>query len=179
MKKNIQLCFVLLVSLYLNSQAQEFAAQSKAEELKSGYYQSVNFDDGIPCNCNQKTQRTHDLNKALGKNDVIYYSLHAYRFNFGDSPAAMAKLFKALEGDASVYKVSMKEWDAFMLLTTADFDVASFEAAARIAFHYFESMPPADFLKSKSQTSYEEYMSEQAKRNKISNEAVPVQGTTH
>lgn len=179
MKKNIQLCFVALVTFYLNSSAQEGASVVKANEVKSGYYQSINFEDAAPCNCDQKTQRTHDLNKALSKNDVTYYNLHAYRFNFGDSPASMAKLFKALEGDASVYKVSMKEWDSFMLLTTVEFDVASFEAAARVAFRYFEPMQPEDFLKNKNQTSYEEYIREQAKHNKITNEVSPVQGTTH
>lgn len=123
-----------------------------------GYYQTISLDDTTPCNCDAKTDRTHQLNKGLVPYDVSNYKLHAYQFTFGNTSIPAAKLFKALENDLSVYKVSMKEWQSFMLLTTEKFDSRSFELAAAKAFITFNKMQPEEFLKIKNTTSYLEYI---------------------
>lgn len=160
MKKNIHLYLLLILSVMSSNGiwAQVVNKEQAPAPARVGYYQKIDFSPDTPCGCDKKTDRTRALNKALATRDVEDYYLHAYRFTFLETPAPVAKLFKALEGDASVYKVSMKEWDSFMLLTTADFDNASFEAAAKIAFATFEPMQPEDFLKSKNLTAYDEYM---------------------
>ncbi|MFN8238344.1 MAG: hypothetical protein U0T77_09250 [Chitinophagales bacterium] len=124
----------------------------------SGYYQSINLDDQTPCNCNDKTERMLLLNKGLVEGDVINYNLHAYSFSFGSSTLPVSKLFKAFENDKTIYKISMKEWDAFMLLTTSEFDKASFEKAAATVFASFSPITPADFLKLKNLQAYTEYV---------------------
>lgn len=155
MKKRIQ--FFLLFPFFINTYAAD-GDVAKDVPVTKGYYQSVNLDTDTPCSCSDKTQRTYDLAKGLKPNDVKNYELHAYQFKFGSSTLPVSKLFKALENDATVYKVSLKEWDSFMLLTTKNFDVLSFETAAMKIFGAFSLMRPEDFLKTKNMDSYNEYI---------------------
>lgn len=124
----------------------------------SGYYQQINLDAVTPCNCGEKTERTYELNKGLREGEVTKYQLHAYQFAFGESILPASKLFKAFESDKNIYKVSVKEWTALMLLTTPEFDKASFETAAKSIFKEFTPIDPADYLKNKNTESYTEYI---------------------
>ncbi|MBK9329586.1 MAG: hypothetical protein IPM95_09820 [Sphingobacteriales bacterium] len=128
-----------------------------------GYYQSLNLDNQTPCNCNEKTERTFQLNKGLVEGDVVSYNLHAYSFSFGSNTLPASKLFKAFENDKTVYKISVKEWDAFMLLTTPEFNKASFENAASGVFADFSSIAATDFLKNKNLKAYSEYVNSLSK----------------
>ena len=168
MKKYIHFIFLLLLFSCLKISAQNSNAltSSNTVPVANGYYQTINLDAETTCNCNEKTQRTYDLAKGLKPNDVKNYELHAYQFKFGATTVPVSKLFKALENDATVYKVSMKEWDSFMLLTTKDFDVLSFETAAMKIFDTFSLMLPEDFLKTKNMDSYNEYVQELEKIKK-------------
>lgn len=155
MKKYIHLVLFVIICGKITSYAQ---TSNSINTNVNGYYQKVDLNADTPCGCDQKTQRTHDLAKGLRPNEVLNYALHAYSFSFNDNINAVSKLFKAFENDFTIYKVSMKEWSAFMLLTTSDFDKASFEQAAKQAFATFTPMPTEDFLKLKSTTSYNEYI---------------------
>jgi len=156
MKKIIHLLFVLVI-VHSLSYAQD-STNNKIAPTAKGYYQTIDISAETPCSCDQKTQRTYELAKGLIPNDVLNYSLHAYSFSFGDNVNAASKLFKAFENDPNVYKVSMKEWSSFMLLTFSKFDVASFENAAIQSFAAFAPMKTEDFLKIKNTTSYNEYV---------------------
>lgn len=162
MRKYIQIYLLLLLFPLGLLNAQHISADDEKTKvdvpLVKGYYQTINLDAETPCNCNEKTQRTHDLAKGLIPNDVVNYKLQAYKFTFGNSTVGVSKLFKAFEEDKSIYKVSMKEWDSFMLLTTDKFDVSSFEAAAKLVFATFEPIPVEDYLLRKNSASYTEYM---------------------
>ncbi len=155
MKKGLH--FLLLIPTILCSL---FASAQVGETPKvvNGYYQTIDLNPSTECGCDKKTERTHELNKALNQYDVLNYKLHAYKFSFGNSTNAVAKLFKAFENDVTIYKISMKEWTSFMLLTSDTFDAASFEKAAKTVFASFEPMAIEDFLKSKNTTSYNEFM---------------------
>ncbi len=151
--------FLVLFSILLTSFELKGQDTSAVQPVKAnGYYQTIDLNPDTPCSCDEKTDRTRDLNKTLQPAEVTDYQLHTYSFTFGNSVTAASKLFKALEKDASVYKVSMKEWSSFMLLTTKDFDAASFEAAARQSFQSFAPMIPEDFLKIKNTAAYNAYM---------------------
>ena len=175
MKKYIQLAFLLLFSFNVITYAQVLNSDKTITNLSgNGYYQKVDLNDDTPCGCDQKTQRTHDLSKGLRPNEVLNYSLHAYSFSFGNNINAVSKLFKAFENDSSIFKVSMKEWSEFMLLTTSQFDVASFEKAAKQAFGTFTPIKPEEFLKLKNTSSYNEYVKAQ-EESKIQQQANPIQ----
>lgn len=131
--------------------------------LVTGFYQSINLDNETPCNCNEKTERTFQLNKGLVEGDVVSYNLHAYSFSFGNNTLPVSKLFKAFEKDKTIYKISVKEWDAFMLLTTPEFDKASFENAAVAVFAHFSPISAGDFLKIKNLKAYSEYLNSVSK----------------
>ncbi len=154
MNKTIQL-FYLFLNLFIFSSvtAQD---NTKTVQLANGYYQTIDLNPNTSCDCNAKTERTLQLNKALAPKDVLNYKLHAYKFSLGNNSNMMAKLFKAMEKDLSIYKVSMKEWTAFMVLTTDEFDATSFEQAAKSVFTTLEAMPVKDFLQSKNIDSYNE-----------------------
>jgi hypothetical protein len=160
MQKNIQLVFLLVFILNIATYAQDSTSTKVATTapIADGYYQRIDLNPNSPCNCNQKTQRTTELAKGLRPNDVLDYKIYAYSFTFGNNTNAVSKLFKSFENDLTIYKVSMKEWSAFMLLTTKDFDFASFEKAAQSVFATFAPMTPEDFLKIKNTTSYNEYI---------------------
>jgi hypothetical protein len=145
MNKFIQLFIILLSS----SVGSIFAQISNTGAAPNGYYQTINLDEQTPCNCNEKTQRTFDLTKGLRPNEVTNYNLVAYKFTFGNSTLPASKLFKAIENDPTVYKVSLKEWDSFLLLTTKEFDAQSFESAASKVFGSFIKIDPKDFLVTK------------------------------
>lgn len=159
MKKHIQLIFFVIFSFNITSYAQGINDNKVNQDLSTnGYYQKIDLNSDTPCSCDQKTQRTHDLAKGLRPNEVLNYVLHAYSFSFNNNTNAASKLFKAFENDFTIYKISMKEWSAFMLLTTSDFDVVSFEKAAKQAFATFIPMAPEEFLKIKNTSSYNEYI---------------------
>jgi len=174
MNKYIYSILVFFLVFELQSYAQNnILSENKAQTTVNGYYQTINLDNETPCNCNEKTQRTYDLAKGLRPSDLREYELHTYKFKFGSSTIPASKLFKALENDASVYKVSIKEWDSFLLLTTKEFDVLSFEAAAMKIFDLFSLMKPEDFLKTKNMDSYNEYL------KKLEKESAQPQSETH
>lgn len=156
MKKRIQL-FLLLFLLFLKVHATDGEVAKELPVVK-GYYQTINLDDNSPCNCNEKTQRMYDMTKGLRPHEVESYNIHTYAFTLGKSFLSVPKLFKALEGDPSVYKISLIEWNSMMLLTTKDFDAVSFETIAMKVFDSFSLMQPEDFLKIKNMDSYNEYI---------------------
>lgn len=170
MKKRIQLFLLLFLftvfTFRMYAQNNNISTVTTSLPATNGYYQTINLDAETPCSCSDKTQRTYDLAKGLRPNDVKNYELHAYQFKFGPSTIPVSKLFKAFENDATVYKVSMKEWDSFMLLTTKDFNVSSFETAAMKIFDSFSLMLPEDFLKTKNIDSYNEYIQELGRNKK-------------
>ncbi len=158
MEKYIQLVLFVLFSFNITTYAQTLSSDKASTNLSTnGYYQKVDLNEDTPCGCDQKTQRTHDLAKGLRPNEVLNYSLHAYSFSFGNSTNTVSKLFKAFENDSTIYKISMIEWTSFMLLTYSNFDVASFEKAAKQSFGTFIPMKPEEFLKLKNTSSYNEY----------------------
>jgi hypothetical protein len=167
MNKFIQLFIILLSS----SVGSIFAQISNTGAAPNGYYQTINLDEQTPCNCNEKTQRTYDLTKGLRPNEVTNYNLVAYKFTFGNSTLPASKLFKAIENDPTVYKVSLKEWDSFLLLTTKEFDAQSFESAASKVFGSFIKIDPKDFLVTKNISSYNEYILQQEKISKINEQS--------
>ncbi len=154
MNKHIHLLFILIFIFSVFSYAQDTNTETKINQPVNRYYQTINLDSETPCNCDSKTERTYQLNKGLLTNEVLNYNLHSYKFTFGNSLNAPIKLFKALENDLSVHKVSMKEWESFMLLTSENFDAESFEQAALKAFLSFTKIEPLDFLKNKNISSY-------------------------
>ena len=159
--------FILLFScLKISAQNSNALQSSNTVPVANGYYQTINLDEETSCDCNEKTQRTRDLSKGLRPKDVINYDLHAYKITLKNSFLSVPKLFKGLENDTTVYKVSMKEWDSFMLLTTKDFDALSFEVAAMKVFAEFSVMLPEDFLRMKNTDSYNEYVEELMKNKK-------------
>jgi hypothetical protein len=117
------LLFIPSILLSLFTYAQTIVGTKPTPDNNAvSYYQSVDLNPNTPCNCNQKTARTQELNRGLIPNDVTSYKLHAYSFRLPVNTIVASKLFKAFENDATIYKVSMKEWDSFMLLTTDKFD---------------------------------------------------------
>ncbi len=175
MNKHIQLFIFLLCGLT----GSLFAQISTTGAAPNGHYQTINLDEQTPCNCNEKTQRTFDLAKGLRPNEVTNYNLVAYKFTFGNSTLPVSKLFKAMENDPTVYKVSLKEWDSFMLLTTKDFNSNSFEAAAIKAFGSFSKITPEVFLKDKSSEIYNEYLQLLEKNRLLELEKNQTQNRTH
>jgi len=157
MRKNLLLYLLLELCLFSSLYGQDSLNSVPPRSLKVGYYQTIDLSSNTPCACDAKTPRTRELNKALAPKDVLEYQLHAYKFSFLDTPAPVAKLFKAIEGDQTVYKISMKEWDSFVLLTHRNFDTASFEEACKLVFATFEVIDPAQYLLSKNQEAYQEY----------------------
>jgi hypothetical protein len=103
--------------------------------------------------------------------EISNYNLVAYKFTFGNSTLPASKLFKAIENDPTVYKVSLKEWDSFLLLTTKEFDAQSFESAASKVFGSFIKIEPKDFLVTKNISSYNEYILQQEKVSKINEQS--------
>lgn len=160
MNKNIQLLLLLLFGFIITINAQDTTNTkvSTTATVVNGYYQTIDLNPNTPCGCDQKTQRTLDLAKGLRPRDVLDYKLYAFSFSFGNNTNSASKLFKAFENDKSVYKISLKEWSAFMLFTTKDFDVASFIEAAKQVFATFNAMTPEEYLKMKNTSSYNEYM---------------------
>ncbi len=156
MRINIQILLCLLGCISMDLTAQNVNTPLAINNSR-GFYQTLDLDNDTPCNCNDKTQRTHDLARGLLPGDVSNYELHAYQFSFGTSIIAASKLFKSLENDKSIYKVSMKEWNSCVLLTTKDFDALSFETAANKVFDSFSIMQPDAFLKEKNIESYNEF----------------------
>jgi hypothetical protein len=175
MNKFIQLFIILLSS----SVGSIFAQNSNNNNSANGYYQTINLDDKTPCNCNEKTQRTYDLAKGLRPKEISNYNLVAYKFTFGNSTLPASKLFKAMEKDPSIYKVSLKEWDSFMLLTTKDFNINSFEAAGIKAFGSFSKISLEAFLKTKSSEIYNEYLQLLEKNRLLELEKNQTQNGTH
>ncbi|MDB5226914.1 MAG: hypothetical protein JWN78_1107 [Bacteroidota bacterium] len=158
MKKNIHSLFILLFVFVAHSYAQDSNTTKINNQPVNGYYQKIDLNPDSPCNCDKKTDRTYELNRGLIEKDVLKYQLHAYKFILGNSMSAISKLFKAFENDPSIYKISMKEWESFMLLTTPAFDQASFEKAAATVLPFFAAIPTEDFLKVKNTSSYNEYI---------------------
>lgn len=159
MKKNLQLSLVALFVLNLTVYAQD-STQVRVAPLQvvNGYYQTIDLNADTPCGCDNKTERTYQLSKGLLDNDLVDYKLHAYKFKIGNFTNAFLKLFKAFENDPSVYKLSMKKWDSFMLVTTDNFDAASFEKAASVAMENIAPILPEEFLKEKNINTYNVYM---------------------
>jgi hypothetical protein len=159
MKKNLQLWLVASFLLNFTVQSQD-SVQVKVTTLPSvnGYYQTIDLNADTPCGCDSKTERTYQLSKGLLDNDLVDYSLHAYKFKIGNTNNAFLKLFKAFENDPNVYKLSVKKWDSFMLVTTKKFDVASFEKAASIAMENITPILPEEYLKEKNINTYNVYM---------------------
>lgn len=149
--------FLLLIPITLCSIMLR-AQDNQTVKVADGYYQTVDLNPDTECGCDKKTERTHQLNKGLNQYDVLNYKLYAYKFTFGSSTNAVAKLFKAFENDLSVYKISMNEWTSFMLLTSDSFNAASFEKAAKSAFATFEPMAVEDFLRAKNTNAYKEFL---------------------
>lgn len=158
MVKHIHLFFCIFISASFFSGMAQDNSSVVNNSVAAGYYQSVNLDNETSCNCNEKTERTFLLNKGLVEGDVVNYNLHAYSFSFGNNTLPVSKLFKAFENDKTIYKVSVKEWEAFMLLTTPEFDKASFEKAAVTVFGSFTPIATEDFLKIKNLKAYSEYL---------------------
>jgi hypothetical protein len=85
--------------------------------------------------------------------------MHAYKYVFKESLLPASKLVYAFEEDKNVYKVSFSmETNTFMILTTPEFDLQSFEAATKIAFKEINPINPQDYLIKKSKSCYDEYM---------------------
>jgi hypothetical protein len=176
MIKRIHLfCFIVLNAAGFSSYAQNSETVSAAQV--NGYYQRINLDDESACNCKEKTDRTYELSKGLRPGEVTKYQLHAYRFQLGNSTLPVSKLFKAFESDNSIYKISVQEWNAMLLLTTASFDKASFETAAAGVFSTFTVMDVAEFLKMKNSESYAEYLNALRKETNNPNE-IEIQNET-
>lgn len=123
------------------------------------YYQSIDLDAETPCNCNEKTDKVKQLYKGVVDKDFYDNKLHAYHFSYGNSINAFSKLFQALENDPSVIKISMNEWNSFMLFTTDKFDSNSFEKAAKKAFVTFYTISPDDYLLKKNADLFATYKS--------------------
>lgn len=158
---------------------QKLSAQNtQTTNTAIGYYQTIDLNPDSECGCAKKTDRTFELNKGLMQYDVLNYKLHAYKFTFGVSSNAMSKLFKAFENDLTIYKISMKEWTSFMLLTSSEFDVASFEKAAKQVFATFEPISALDFLKIKNTTSYNELVQAEKEEQIKKEEATKTQQIT-
>ena len=89
MKKDLH--FLLLIPTILCSL---FASAQVGETAKvvNGYYQTIDLNPSTECGCDKKTERTHELNKALNQYDVLNYKLHAYKFSFGNSTNAVNNL---------------------------------------------------------------------------------------
>jgi hypothetical protein len=112
----------------------------------SGRYQMIELDPAKPCNCNEKTPRYFEMYQAVQEQDIRQYRMIAYKFSFGPSIDQASKLFRALEQDPAVMKISIREWDYFMLFTTDEFDAASFDTAAGSVFGEISAITPADFF---------------------------------
>ena len=180
MNRNIHLLFILLFLYSIVSYAQDNNPDKIiTTQSVNGYYQKIDLRDDTPCNCDQKTDRTYELNKGLIEKDVLKYQLHAYKFTLGNSIGSISKLFKAFENDLTLYKVSMKEWESFMLLTTSDFDAASFEKAAVSVFGAFVPIPPLEFLKLKNTSSYNEYFNALEEDKRVKEEYLKSKNITH
>lgn len=161
---------VLLVSsvLFFSSSLSAQQGDKVIDNTKTppALYSSIDFEENTPCNCSQKTDRTRQLSKGLLDQDLKQYDLHAYTFSFkNNNPQGWAKLFKAMESDPTIYKVSVKEWDSFLLLTTPGFDVAAFEAAAQKAVDNFSVITPDVYLKAKNTALFNAYMLQQTTQN--------------
>lgn len=157
---------VLLVSsvLFFSSSLSAQQGDKVIDNTKTppALYSSIDFEENTPCNCSQKTDRTRQLSKGLLDQDLKQYDLHPYTFSFkNNDPQGWAKLFKAMESDPTIYKVSVKEWDSFMLLTTPGFDVAAFETAAQKALDNFSVTTPDVYLKAKNTALFNTYMLQQ------------------
>lgn len=154
-----KIIYILSVVLYSLNCENIFAQINNTIDSTIGYYQSIDLNPETPCNCNLKTQRTFDLAKGLRPNDVLDYKLYAYSFTSSNSSnVSVIKLFKSFENDLNVYKISLVEGKSFMILATNDFDIVSFEMAAKSIFLELISIAPEDFLKIKNSTSYYEYV---------------------
>ncbi|MFN8285051.1 MAG: hypothetical protein U0U67_17645 [Chitinophagales bacterium] len=175
MKKVLHFSLFIGASLFFSGL---HAQDNQEKKITEGYYQTIDLNPDTDCKCSQKTERTFQLNKGLAPYDVLNYKLHAYKFTFGTSTNAVAKLFKAFENDASIYKISTKEWTSFMLLTSSEFDVVSFEKAAKQVFATFEVITPKDFLKVKNTSSYNELIQQEKEEQQMKDEAAKQQKIT-
>ena len=161
MKKNVQLLFFIISIIFANTiyaQDSLILNKNKATEIK-GYYQSIDLNAETPCNCEIKTARNEELNTRLLEYDVLNYNMHAYKYEFGTSMMPASKLFHAFEKDSAVRKISFSmETKTFMLITTPEFDIASFEAAAKIAFKELSPIVATNYLYKKSINCYNAYV---------------------
>ena len=156
MKKDLH--FLLLIPTILCSL---FASAQVGETTKvvSGYYQTIDLNPETECGCDFKTPRNEELNSRLLEYDVLNYNMHAYKYEFGTSMMPASKLFYAFENDQTVRKISFSmETKTFMLITTPDFDNASFEAAAKIAFKEVSPIVATNYLYKKCINCYNAYM---------------------
>lgn len=161
---------VLLVSsvLFFSSSLSAQQGDKVIDNTKTppALYSSINFEENTPCNCNQKSARALHLSKGILDQELKEYDLHPYTFSFkNNNPQGWAKLFNAMESDPTIYKVSVKEWDSFMLLTTPGFDVAAFEMAAQKALDNFSVTTPDVYLKAKNTALFNTYMLQQTTQN--------------
>ncbi len=108
MNINIHLIVLLTISSNFASYAQNAYSGVQSVQLTDGYYQTIDLNPETACRCEKKTERTFSLNKGLVQYDVLNYKLHAYKFSFGNSNVPVSKLFKAMDDDLTIYKISMK-----------------------------------------------------------------------
>lgn len=168
MEKTLQVILFILSVLCFTQPLKAQQGDKVIDNTKTppALYSSIDFEESTPCNCNQKTERARELSKGLLDQDLKQYDLHAYTFSFkNNNPQGWAKLFKTMESDPTIYKVSIKEWDSFMLLTTPGFDVAAFEAAAQKAVDNFSVTTPDVYLKAKNTALFNAYMLQQTTQN--------------
>jgi hypothetical protein len=164
MDKILQAVLIVSSVLFFSSSLSAQQGDKVIDNTKTppALYSSIDFEENTPCNCSQKTDRTRQLSKGLLDQDLKQYDLHPYTFSFkNNDPQGWAKLFKAMESDPTIYKVSVKEWDSFMLLTTPGFDVAAFEMAAQKALDNFSVTTPDVYLKAKNTALFNTYMLQQ------------------
>ncbi len=164
MDKILQAVLLVFSILFLSASLSAQQGDKVIDNTKTppALYSSIDFEENTPCNCSQKTDRTRQLSKGLLDQDLKQYDLHPYTFSFKiNDPQGWAKLFKAMESDPTIYKVSVKEWDSFMLLTTPGFDVAAFETAAQKALDNFSVTTPDVYLKAKNTALFNTYMLQQ------------------
>ena len=168
MEKTLQVILFILSVLCFTQPLKAQQGDKVIDNTKTppALYSSIDFEENTPCNCNQKTERARELSKGLLDQDLKQYDLHAYTFSFkNNNPQGWAKLFKTMESDPTIYKVSVKEWDSFLLLTTPGFDVAAFEAAAQKALDNFSVITPDVYLKAKNTALFNTYLLQQAIQN--------------
>lgn len=123
----------------------------------SGRYQQIDLSTETPCACDKKPARYQELYKSVTETDMRSNRMYAYRFGFNSPVHGASKLFRALEEDPGVMKISVREWDYMLIFATKDFDKASFEAAAAQVLADFSEVTPADYFLYKNASLYQTF----------------------